>query len=648
MTMLTLGKEILQDVGEASLREWLVGDGLGGYACSTVLGLNTRREHGLLVVATRPPVERMVLLSRVEEALSIGDSRQELGTNAYPGGFHPEGYRQAVGFAFDPLPTLTWETLGGTLSRTVARVHGVPATVVAYRLEADAPAVLELRPLLAYRELEALQRENTHLAPQVQRDGQDVVLRPYPGCPSLVMRVSEGRWDTDGLWYRKFEYARDREAGREHHEDLFSYGLFQVPLAARGTAFLIAWAGAMPPGIEGAALLANARKRVRSLGEATDGLPGHLRRAADAFLVRRGTARTIASGYPAGTDRGRDAMAALPGLCLATGRHEEARGILNDFVSLVESGALPHPYPENGGPPRYESPDAALWLILAVERYREATGDIEFVRSRMQGAILAILEAYRSGTRHGFGLGPDGLLIHDAPHLRTWADGAPRAGAAVEVQALWYNALLIGAELGREAGQSVRAAEWSAMAARTRESFLRGFWSETRGYLADVVKDGVADLTLRPSQLYAIGLPHSLLPRDKAQRTLEAVKRLVTPVGLRSLPNTDPRYGLPAGGAGAGGRPPEGAAWPHLIAIYFDALIRVHGEEAKAEAWRWLDQFPPRLLDGAVGMVPESYEGDAPHRPLGAPAQAWAVAEVLRLLNRLGRRPAHRIPYRTP
>jgi glycogen debranching enzyme len=223
-------------------------------------------------------------------------------------------------------------------------------------------------------------------------------------------------------------------------------------------------------------------------------------------------------------------------------------------------------------------------------------------------------------------------------------DGPPRSGQAVEVQALWYNALLIGAEMAQKAGQSVRAGEWTSLAGRARESFVKAFWSETRGYLADVVQAGVPDLTLRPNQLYAIGLPHSLLPRDKAQRTLEAVKRLVTPVGMRSLPPTDPRYGTPP----EGGRLPEGAAWPHLIGIYFDALIRVHGEEAKAEAWRWLDQFPPRLLDGAIGMVAECYEGDPPHRPLGAPAQAWSVAELLRLLQRLGRRPAHRIPFRAP
>src|SRR6185436_7882798 len=163
------------------------------------------------------------------------------------------------------------------------------------------------------------------------------------------------------------------------------------------------------------------------------------------------SARTVLSGYPAGVDRGRAAMAALPGLCLATGRHEEARGILNDVAAQVEGGALPHPFPEEGGAPRYESPDASLWLVIATERYREATGDVEFVRQRMQGAILAILEAYRAGTRHGFGLGADGLIHHDAPHLRTWMHGPPRSGQAVEVQALWYNALLIGADLAHKA-----------------------------------------------------------------------------------------------------------------------------------------------------------------------------------------------------
>jgi glycogen debranching enzyme len=243
------------------------------------------------------------------------------------------------------------------------------------------------------------------------------------------------------------------------------------------------------------------------------------------------------------------------------------------------------------------------------------------------------------------------LLAHEqaAAPLGPRADGGPgagdvpaRRGFAVEVQALWYSALLIGADLARTAGQTARAGEWAALATRARESFLRLFWSDRHGYLADVVDGGGADFSLRPHQLHAIGLPHALLPRDKAQRVLDIVRRtLLTPFGLRSLAPTDPRY---VGAGGDGGAPSleRGAAWPCLAGLYFDALIRVHGEAAKAEAWRWADEFAPRLAEGTLGTIPSAYEGEPPHRPLGEMASARAVAEVLRMVTRLGRRPSAR------
>jgi glycogen debranching enzyme len=214
----------------------------------------------------------------------------------------------------------------------------------------------------------------------------------------------------------------------------------------------------------------------------------------------------------------------------------------------------------------------------------------------------------------------------------------------VEVQALWYSALLVGADLARAAGQSARAGEWAALAARARETFLRAFWSDRHGYLADVVHGTGADFALRPQQLFAIGLPHSLLPRDKAQRLLDVVRRtLLTPVGLRSLAGSDPMYVGASGEDPARGVPLDrGAALPCMAALYFDALIRVHGESAKAEAWRWVDAFAPALAEGTLATLPTAFEGDPPQRPLGDMASARAVAEVLRLVTRLGRRPSGR------
>ena len=637
----------LRDPARAETLEWLLADGLGGYASSTVLGLNTRRYHGLLVVATRAPLGRMVLLARLEESLVLGDRRFDLSTSAYPGALHPQGYRWAAGFALDPLPTLTWEVGGGRLSRTVARVNGAPGVVVLYLFEGNGSARLELRPLLAYRDHHALQHENDCVLRGVERLGEDTIVRPYEGCPTLALRVPGAQWSLDGVWYRRFQYARERERGLDFEEDLWSPGSFAVRLKASRPASLLAWAGEIPPAQDATSLVAAERKRLRERGSELDGLNGELKRAADAFVVRRGEeGRTILAGYHWFEDRCRDTMIALPGLCLATGRHEDARLILSEFARQLEGGLLPSRFPEAGRAPEYTSADAALWMVVAVHRYHEATHDHEFVRTQMLPAVAAILDGYRAGTHHGICMTADGLIAQGEPGVAlTWMDArledwlvTPRHGYAVELQALWINALLIGADLARAAGDANRASDWASLASLARSSLLRAFWSEDLGYLADVVSGPTRDLALRPNQLYAIGLPHVILAWDKAARVLDAVRReLLTPVGLRTLARSNPAYrGSYQGDTRfRDAAYHQGTVWPHLMGVYFDALIRVHGEEGKRAAGQWLRDFAAHLQDAGLGFVSEVFDGDAPHRPGGAIALASSVGELLRVASRL-------------
>jgi predicted glycogen debranching enzyme len=649
-----LEADVLRDVAQAAGREWLLADGLGGYASSTVIGLNTRRYHGLLVAARTPPVGRMVLLSGLEQALTVGERRHELSTNAYGGGVvHPRGFERALSFELDPLPTLTFEVDGGRLTRTVARVHGEPATAIVYTYDGPGPAVLELRPLLAYRDHHALQHENGAVHHETARAGEDVVLAPYDGCPPLHLRPAGADWHGDGVWYRGFEYERERERGLDFTEDLWSPGLLWVPLRPGKPWGLLVWAGPIPSGRTALDAVAAERTRLRTLARGSEGLVGQLRRAADAFVVRRGeSGRSVIAGYHWFADWGRDTMIALPGLCLAEGRHDVARTILAEFARHVDGGMIPNRFPDGGEPPEYNAVDASLWMVIAVHRLVEASGDHEFARKRMKDTVTAILDGYASGgARHGIRMMPDGLLTQGEPGVQlTWMDAkvgdwvvTPREGCAVEIQALWYNALLVGADLARDAGETQRAADWAELAGRVRESFLRAFWSDSVGYLADVVTGGVPDPSLRPNQLYAVGLPHALLPRDKALRVLAVVKRhLLTPVGLRTLAPSDPRYqGRYDGGPQSRDAAyHQGTVWPYLIGIYFDSVIRLHGEEGKAAAREWLGAFAPHLRDAGLGTVSEVFDGDPPHRPRGAIAQAWSVAEILRTAARLDlRRP---------
>jgi predicted glycogen debranching enzyme len=650
-----LDADVLRDVGQAGGREWILADGLGGYASSTTIGLNTRRYHGLLVAARTPPVGRMVLLSRLEEALVIGEQRHDLGTNAYPGGvIHPRGFERAVSFELDPLPTLTLEVDGGRLSRTVARVHGESGTAILYVYNGPGPATLELRPLLAYRDHHALQHENSAVRTEVERAGEDLVVAPYDGCPPLHLRPAGGEWRDDPVWYRGFEYARERERGLEFTEDLWSPGVLRIELRRGRPWGLLAWAGPIPAGRSAIDAVAAERTRLRTLAGGSEGLLGDLRRAADAFVVKRGeSGHSVIAGYHWFADWGRDTMIALPGVCLTRGRYDVARGILAEFARYVDAGMIPNRFPDGGESPEYNAVDASLWIIVALHRLLEGSTDNEFAQQRLKDTVAPILDGYRAGTRHGIRMTPDGLITQGEPGVQlTWMDAkvgdwvvTPRRGYAVEIQALWYNALLIGADLARDAGDTVRATEWSALAGKVRESFLRAFWSDSAGYLADVVGGRTPDLSLRPNQLYAIGLPHALLPRDKALRVLDVVERqLLTPVGLRTLAPSDPHYKARYDGdvRSRDGAYHQGTVWPFLMGIYFDAAIRLHGEQAKAEAREWLAAFAPHLKEAGLGTISEVFDGDAPHRPGGAIAQAWSVAELLRIAERLDlRRPKY-------
>ncbi len=624
---------MLGDLEQALHLEWLLADGLGGYASSTVVGARTRREHGLLVVATRPPLARMVLLADVEETLCLPGERCDLSTNVYSGSVHPEGFRLAGSFILDPLPTLTWELPRARLSRTVARVHGEPGVVLLYRYEGPRGATLQVRPLLAYRRSQDLQRENDQLSRSVDQDGDAVVLRPYDLCPSLALRATRGAWAGDGHWYRSFDYRRDREAGRAHEEDLFSPGRFTLPLSPGGEAAVLAWAYHNPPATAAEDLVAEERRRLREAGSEVDGLTGLLKRAAAACVVRRGdNGRAILSAYPNERDPGREAPLALPGLCLATGRTREARAVLSEAARHMQTALFPARADDWEDASARGSADASLLWVLAAHRVVEATGDLGFAKLRLKDVLFAVIDALRAGTAEGFRLTPDGLIADLQPETRLLGVRPLSAPlVAIETQALWYNALLVGASLAAELGDETRAVIWNGAANRARESIQRLFWAEPAGHLADCLTPDGQDVTLRPHQLYAIGLIHGLLPADRALRVLDAVEReLLTPVGLRACAPSQARTEADA------------SIWPSLIGLYFEALIRLHGEEGKRRAREWLRDFAPRLDEAGLGFVSERFVGQPPYRAAGQIAHGPAAAELLRLCHRVAGRPPAR------
>jgi predicted glycogen debranching enzyme len=656
--------------------EWLEADGLGGFASGTVSGLRTRRYHALLLSATTPPTGRMVLVNGVDAFIDTTSGTFALSSQRYsPGVVHPDGSSRIVAFSPEPWPTWEFETSDGTRIRHELVVpHGSAAAVLIWEVvQAEGPIVLRVRPFLSGRDYHSLHHENAafRFDPQVAEESsltrphrERVTFAPYPGIPHVGFQTN-GTYRHSPEWYRNFLYEAEQERGLDDTEDLASPGEFVFELSGPGdtaTCILRSVTEGEPdtdlttPVGLCAGLLRNAERERRAA------FPSLLERAADAYLVRKRTGRTIVAGYPWFTDWGRDTFIAVRGLCLATGRLREARDILLEWASSVSEGMLPNRFPDRGEAAEFNAVDASLWYIVAVHELLELAGPADGVMSAadtqvLRRAVEAIVGGYARGTRFGIRLDADGLLMAGAPGLQlTWMDArvgdrviTPRAGKPVEIQALWLNALVI-------AGRT--DSKWHQVFERGRASFMERFWNSAGGYLADVVDvdhvPGTRDETFRPNQIFAIGgLPVRVLGGRRARQVVDEVeRRLLTPVGLRSLAPEEPGYS-PRYEGDAAARDSvyhQGTVWPWLIGPFVQAWLRVHGstEANRREARRrFLEPLLAHLENAGLGHVSEIADAETPFTPRGCPFQAWSAGEVLRLDRQILAAPVRRAVRRS-
>jgi len=645
------GSDITHDFDLAISKEWIETNGLGGFASSTILGLNTRRYHGLLVAATTPPVGRVVLLSKMEETLVAGGKRFDLSANRYPGAVHPQGFQYLAEFRLDPFPTFIYAVEGLQVRKTVFMVQGQNTTVVEYelrRLVPDAPGdcVLELRPLIAFRDYHGTTHANDGLNSAVEQQPGMASVTPYQGLPALHFAHEADEIETQGSWYHNFEYDVERERGLDFQEDLFNPFVLRFDLARRPAVSLIA---STEPGDvkQAAALRAAEIGRRATIAEASPSEHPFVRAlvtAADQFIVRRGDLQTVIAGYHWFGDWGRDTMIALPGLTLSTGRAEIAKNILLAFAKHVDRGMLPNRFPDAGETPEYNTVDATLWFFEAIRALALRTSDYRFVQTHFYDVLRDIVEWHVRGTRYGIQVDSDGLLNAGEPGVQlTWMDAkvgdwvvTPRHGKPVEIQALWYNALCILADLAKRLRDKEGAAKYAAMALKAQESFHPLFWNEAAGCLYDVVNTDGRDGSIRPNQIFAVSLPHTMLSPEIAARVVAVVQReLLTPVGLRTLARGDPQYRPRYEGdtLSRDGAYHQGTVWPWLLGPFLSSYVRIHGggKEAREQAARWLKAFEPHLAEAGLGQVSEIFDADPPHRPRGCIAQAWSVAELLRV-----------------
>ena len=650
--MLRFDQSVCGSFEEGLRREWLETNGLGGFAFSTIAGLNTRRYHGLLVAATQPPVGRMVLLSKLEETVTVDGQVFELSANEYPGTIHPRGFEFLREFRLDPFPTFVFETGGVRIMKTVFMIQGENTVVVQYELVGPLTGrTVELKvcPLIAFRDFHGLTRENAKLNRKVGIEPRMTVISPYYGLPALYLAHNALEVGAEGAWFRNFQYRVERERGLEFAEDLFNPCSLHFDLEA-GPAAVIASILRKDVASAGALREAEIRRRESVVAQAPvpDEITRILTNAADQFIVARETGKTVIAGYPWFSDWGRDTMISLPGLTLPSLRFDVARGMLRTFAHSVSQGMIPNRFPDADEAPEYNTVDATLWFFEAVRAYLAATHDSNFVREELYNVLADIVAWHVRGTRYSIRVDADGLLNAGAEGVQlTWMDAkvgdrviTPRQGKPVEIQALWYNALCVMADLAGEFEDAHGRKQYSTMAGLARWSFNQAFWREDAGCLCDVI-DGTAgadvarDLSIRPNQILAVSLHYTMLTKERAERLVEVVQgQLLTPVGLRTLAASDPEYrGRYTGGpAERDAAYHQGTVWPWLLGPFVSAYLRVHESSVTAlqQAAEWLAPLETYLMNEGVGQIPEIFEGDAPHRACGCPAQAWSVAELLR------------------
>jgi predicted glycogen debranching enzyme len=624
--------------------EWLEADGRGGFASGTADLARTRRYHALLLAAGAPRSGRFVLVNGLEASIETPDGRYPISSQSYaPGVVHPDGASRIEKFEADPWPAWTFHLGGGLrVTQEVFASRRTGATALVWRLPRRRLDVsLSVRLLFSGRDSHALHHENPAFRFQAQRRGYGWLWIPYDGVPAVNV-ATNGSYSHEPIWYRNFLYSEEKARGLDATEDLASPGTFRFDLSKGEAVVLLS---TEPPAGEDDAVLIARRLRIEERRRRFS-FSSRLARAADDYIVGGGGAKTILAGYPWFTEWGRDTFIALRGLCLAAGRLDDAREILLAWAGRLSEGMLPNFFPNRGGAPEYNSVDASLWYIVAVHDYLEASDRAgrrvpEAGRNALTRAVAEILDGYSRGTRYGIRAETDGLLAAGVPGVQvTWMDAkvgkrvvTPRIGKPVEVQALWFNALKIGARLSPRPG---------GLAEKAAESFAARFWNQRGRSLYDVVDcghvPGTADARFRPNQIFAVGgLPFALLEGERARSVVDAVEaRLWTPLGLRSLAADDPAYvGHYLGGvAERDGAYHQGTVWPWLAGPFVEAWVRVRGGTAavKREARaRFLESLLEPMDAAGLGHLPEIADGDAPHAPRGCPFQAWSVGEALRL-----------------
>jgi len=657
----SFGREICGDLAIAETREWLITNGIGGFASGTVSGHLNRRFHGLLIAALRPPLGRTLLVSKFDEIADYDGKTYSLATNRWRGGaIDPDGYRLIEDFHLQGTsPVWRYACADARLAKTIWMEQGANTTYVRYQLESASRRLkLQVKALVNYRDFYSLTQAGDWRM-DITRVENGLRVLAFEGATPFCLLSATGSFDPSQEWYRGFELANECCRGLDHEEDCLHAGTLTVELGPGESVTIVASTepqanldskSTWQAHIERESLLLARFQSAHPHCEIPSGA-GQLALAADQFIVERplasgSKASTVIAGYHWFGDWGRDTMIALPGLTLATGRPEIARSVLLAWANFADQGMLPNRFPETGQNPEYNTVDAALWYFLAAREYWTGTHDAEFLRSIFP-TLEGIIRWYRQGTRYNIHVDPaDGLLYAGEAGVQlTWMDAkvgdwvvTPRIGKPVEVNALWLNALTAMKEFATELKKPTEDLE------RAAQQILKGFerfWNTASECCFDVLDAPEGnDASIRPNQIFAVSLPVSPFDLEQQRAILQAIaRRLLTSHGLRSLAPDNPQYrGVYAGDARQrDGAYHQGTVWGWLLGPFVQAHLRVWNDPAAAA--RYLEPMIHQLQTHGLGSASEIFDGDAPFTPHGCIAQAWTVAELLRAWEKTANHP---------
>ncbi|MFH1722438.1 MAG: amylo-alpha-1,6-glucosidase [Candidatus Altiarchaeota archaeon] len=649
------------DYDKGVKQEWLVTNGLGGYSSSTAIGVNSRKYHGLLIAALNPPVDRYQMVAKVEE-LVVTNKSHHLSVNKYLNLVHPQGHTLLKKFIFEDYPVFKYEIPDVSIEKSVAMVYGLNSTVVNYNITSKTSGILEVQPLVNCRSINS----NTHRS-QIQWDmkrkplSKGEIISFYDGSPHLLVSSDYATYSTANDWNNNILYEWELERGYDHLEDLFSCGKFTYKFKKGRNDFNLYFAAEKNDSDlvtinlrlqrQGKALLISEKNRRQRLvddfyrlrrRQRRNELLSDLIKAADQFIVKRKATRdkSIIAGYPWFTDWGRDTMIALRGLCLSLGRFDDAKSILQRFAKHMRNGLIPNRFTDDGGAD-YNTVDASLWFIVAAHEYFKYTNDKAFLKDILP-KLEEVVDNYKKGTDYGISMDEDSLIQCTDSNLNlTWMDAmsegevfTPRTGKPVEIQALWYDSLMIMADLSTDQKKKKSYIELSK---KVKESFNEKFWNEEEDCLFDVVSGDWTDGSIRPNQILAVSIRYSILKRQREKAVVLKVKdKLWTPVGLRTLPTNDPRYrGLYRGSQYERDKAyHQGTIWPWLLGPYWRSLLKTsdYSPEIKHEVWKEIMRLSENMGEHGIGTFSEIFESDT-LRPDGCFAQAWSVSEIIRTLT---------------